>query len=107
MAENFNISDALRALRPESAPGGMPLRGQPGTEIDGQSFKDILGGKINEVNEMLQSKDRAIEDLATGRTDNVAEVLTAVQKADIAFKALMQIRNKLVDAYQEVQRMQI
>ena len=107
MADNFNISDSLRALRPGSVPGGVHLGRERGGEVDGASFKDVLGGKINEVNEMLLNKDRAIEDLATGKTDNVAEVLTAVEKADIAFKALMQIRNKLVDAYEEIQRMQI
>ena len=41
----------------------------------------------------------------TGKTDNVTEVLSAVQKADLAFKMLMQIRNKLIDAYDEFRQM--
>ena len=102
---DFKMSDAMRSIRPEGAQSAEPLS-KPG-EVGGKSFNDILGGKINEVNDMLLNKDRAIEDLAMGKTDNIAEVLTAVQKADIAFKALMQIRNKLIDAYKEVSRMQV
>jgi len=102
---NLNAAGSLRAFKPEGAPGGIPLAGK--TSAPDKSFKEVLGEKINEVNDMLVKKDIAIEDLATGKTDNVAEVLTAVEKADIAFKALMQIRNKLVDAYKEIERMQI
>ena len=45
--------------------------------------------------------------LATGQTDNVAEVFSAVRKADIAFSLLMQIRNQLVDAYTEIRNIRI
>jgi flagellar hook-basal body complex protein FliE len=103
---DFKISDVLRSLRPEGAPGGMPLPTKQGA-VPEKSFKDVLSDKINEVNSLLLQKDRAVEALATGKTENVAEVLTAVEKADIAFKALMQIRNKLVEAYKEVERMQV
>ncbi len=107
MADNFdpNISDALRALRPEGAPGGIPLSKHGA--VPEKSFKDVLSEKINEVNALLVKKDRAVEALATGKTENLVEVLTAVEKADIAFMALMQIRNKLVEAYKEVERMQV
>jgi flagellar hook-basal body complex protein FliE len=107
MAENFgmNINDSLRILRPEGAPGGTPLTQQAGEAA--KPFQEVLNEKINEVNELLIKKDRAVEALATGKTDNIAEVLMAVEKADIAFKALMQIRNKLVEAYKEIERMQI
>ena len=43
----------------------------------------------------------------TGETDNMAEVFTAVRKADVAFSMLMEMRNKLVDAYREVQQMRV
>jgi flagellar hook-basal body complex protein FliE len=45
--------------------------------------------------------------LATGRTDNVADVMLASEKADIALRLMMQVRNKMIDAYQEVMRMQV
>ena len=43
----------------------------------------------------------------TGETDNMAEVLSAINKADIAFDLLMEMRNKLTDAYREIQQMRV
>jgi flagellar hook-basal body complex protein FliE len=71
------------------------------------SFKDMLLHSIDEVNSMQQSADQAVEQLATGGDVNPAEVLTAVQKADLAFHLMMQIRNKIVSAYQEVQNVRV
>jgi len=71
------------------------------------SFKDLLLNSIEEVNSMQQSADRAVEQLATGGDASPAEVLTAVQKADIAFRLMMQIRNKIVQAYQEIQNIRV
>ncbi|MEM7234468.1 MAG: flagellar hook-basal body complex protein FliE, partial [Planctomycetota bacterium] len=62
---------------------------------------------IQEVNELKNDADSAIQELALGKTENVSEVLTAVEKADLAFRALMSIRNKLVDAYEEVNRLRV
>ena len=73
----------------------------------GASFKDFLLDSIKEVNSMQQAADRAVEKLAAGENVNPAEVLTAVQKADIAFKLMMQMRNKMVAAYQEVQNIRV
>ena len=71
------------------------------------SFKDVLLRSIHEVNAMQQDADRAVEQLATGGDVTTAEVLTAVQKADIAFRMMMQIRNKVVQAYQEIQNIRV
>jgi flagellar hook-basal body complex protein FliE len=56
---------------------------------------------------MQQEADRAVERLMLGEEVTPAEVLTAVQKADIAFKLMMQIRNKLIQAYQEIQNIRV
>jgi len=72
-----------------------------------QAFKDFLLDSIREVNTMQQDADRAVEQLATGGDVNPAEVLTAVQKADIAFRMMMQIRNKMVEAYNTIQNIQV
>ncbi len=73
----------------------------------GSSFKDLLLDSIRQVNSMQQAADRAVEALAGGEQISTAEVLTAVQKADIAFRLMMQIRNKIVQAYQEVQNIRV
>ncbi len=66
------------------------------------SFREILADSIQQVNVRQQEADRAIEALTTGETTNLAEVMSAVEKADLAFRTLMQFRNKLVSAYQEI-----
>ncbi len=73
----------------------------------GADFKSLLAKSINEVNELQTDAEKATTDLVTGKTDNVAEVFTAVQKADIAFQALTKIRNTLMDAYDEVKQMRV
>jgi flagellar hook-basal body complex protein FliE len=86
-------------------PSVMP--GKPEAAPGAASFKDVLLSSIEEVNSMQQAADQAVEQLATGGDVSPAEVLTAVQKADIAFRLMMQIRNKIVQAYQEIQNVRV
>ena len=74
---------------------------------DSTPFKDFLIESMREVNTMQQDADAAVEKLVTGDDVTPAEVLTAVQKADLAFRMMMQIRNKVVQAYQEVQNIRV
>jgi len=71
------------------------------------TFRDLLLGSIGEVNMLQQNADKAVEVLMTGGEIGSAEVLTALQKADIAFKLMMQVRNKLVNAFQEIQNIRV
>jgi flagellar hook-basal body complex protein FliE len=71
------------------------------------SFQEFLLEALDHVNDMQLQADRAVEQLMTGGDANPAEVLTAVQKADLSFRMMLQIRNKLVQAYQEVKDIRI
>lgn len=73
----------------------------------GPSFKEMLVDSIQQVNSMQLEADAAVETLFTGGDVNPAEVLTAVQKADLAFRLTMQMRNKLMEVYQEVKDIRI
>ncbi len=73
----------------------------------GGSFKDMLLGSIQDVNAMQQQADQAVETLMTGGDAEPAEVLTAVQKADLAFRMMMQMRNKMMQVYQEVKEIRV
>ncbi len=73
----------------------------------GASFADVLKDSINEVSKLQQDASRAVEDLATGRTENVTGVMTAMEKADLAFKTLLAIRGKLMDAYEEIKNISV
>ncbi len=85
---------------------GQPL-GQMDAATGSESFKNFLLESIREVNSMQQEADRAVEKLVTGGDVNPAEVLTAVQKADIAFRLMIQVRNKMVQAYEEVKNIRV
>lgn len=73
----------------------------------GKSFAATLNDAIKSVNELQKTSDKAAQDLATGRTDNVAEVMLAAEKADVALKVMVQVRNKIIDAYNEIMKMQV
>ncbi len=86
---------------PSAAPAGDPAGAQ------GADFKNFLLDSIHNVNAMQKQADQSVEALFTGGNVNPAEVLTAVQKADLAFKMMMQVRNKLVQVYQEVKDIRV
>jgi len=93
-------------------PVGPSLPAQAGKgaragEAGGPSFREILLDSIREVNHLQKEADTAIQGLAAGTVDDVAGVFTAVEKAGLAFRTLMEVRNKLVDAYQELMRMRV
>ena len=67
----------------------------------------MLVDSIQQVNTMQLDADKAVETMFTGGDVNPAEVLTAVQKADLAFRLTMQMRNKLMEVYQEVRDIRI
>jgi flagellar hook-basal body complex protein FliE len=73
----------------------------------GGSFKNVLLDSIQNVNSMQQQADHAVESLMTGGEVNPAEVLTAVQKADLAFRMMMQMRNKMMQVYQEIKDIRV
>ncbi len=86
--------------RPPASPTGPDAGGQP-------SFKDVLMQNIEQVNSLQKDAEMAIEDLMTGRRDDAAAVMIAKQRADVAFQMLMQVRNKLVEAYDEIKQMRV
>src|SRR6476619_4985411 len=92
-------------LTPPVAPS-LAMQPAEGT-AGGQPFKNILLEALNQVNDMQGQANEAVQQLVTGGDVNPAEVLTSLQKADISFRMMLQIRNKLVQAYQEVNNIRI
>jgi flagellar hook-basal body complex protein FliE len=85
--------------------GGGALRPTPGPA--GASFSDVLKESIGEVSRLQQDATKAVEDLATGKTEDVTGVMTAMEKSDLAFKTLLAIRAKLMDAYEEIKSISV
>lgn len=74
---------------------------------DSVSFGQVLKQSLNEVNQLQSEADRAIEALATGQQTDIHNTMIAMEKADVAFRLLMQIRNKVISAYETIMRMQV
>ncbi len=68
-------------------------------------FTDLLASGVQDVNAQQLDANAAVHELLTGGDVNRVEVLTSVQKADMSFRLMQQIRNKLVDAYREINQM--
>ncbi len=73
----------------------------------GPTFSDVLKKAIEDVSGLEKDADAALQQLAQGRHDNLHEAMIALQKADLSFKAMMEIRDKLISAYKEVMRMTV
>lgn len=71
------------------------------------SFAAVLEQSLGEVNAMQQKADAAITALATGEKVSLHETMIAMEQADVSFRLMMQVRNKIVEAYQEILRMQV
>ncbi len=106
MTQPIQFPDPARGVQP--ARPIQPIRPNQGKDaVEGKDFKAVLMDSLNEVNRLQTEADQGVQRLLTGETNNVAEVLAAADKAGIAFDLLMEVRNKLTDAYQEIQQMRV
>ncbi len=80
-------------------------RSTPSGGSSGPSFKDTLKAFYQGVNKEMNQADRMAAEFAVGERQGLHEIMIASEKAGISFKLLLEIRNKLLDAYQEVMRM--
>ena len=101
------MSDPLGLISAAGVDRPLPPLGERGDPARGPGFKQLLQEQIDKVNELQRDAREAIEDLAAGRRDDVESVLVATQKADTAFRLLLQVRNKVMDAYDEVKQIRI
>jgi len=74
---------------------------------DSNSFGQILKGSLAQVNRLQLEADASINDLATGNKTDIHQTMIAVEKASVSFELLMQIRNKVISAYERIMRMPV
>jgi flagellar hook-basal body complex protein FliE len=72
----------------------------------GAGFADTLRGAMNDMGELSSQAETKVAGVLTGNGTDVHSALIAVEKADLSFQLMMQVRNKIVSAYQEISRMQ-
>jgi len=99
---NNTITSGL-AVFPGTLPTNPTTPSSPETE---GGFGATLKDAINQVNDLSDNSDQKVTELVQGDRQDVHNVMIAVEKADIAFELMMQVRNKIVSAYQEVSKLQ-
>ena len=77
------------------------------SKSEGVSFADFLNNAVSDVNKLQLESEQLNEAFAMGKNDNIHQVMIAAEKADIALQFTMQIRNKVLEAYQEIMRMPV
>jgi len=77
-----------------------------GAEAPEGGFSATLNRAVSQVDELGQDSESQIADLLQGNRQDIHNVMIAVEKADVAFQLMMQVRNKIVSAYQEVSKLQ-
>lgn len=87
------------------AGGGASPVNSAARSAGASSFADVLKDSIGDVAKLQQEASSAVEALATGRAEDVTGVMMAMEKSDLAFKTLLAIRSKLMDAYDEIKNM--
>lgn len=95
-----------------------PVNAQPAPALERQSigsdvsaagerFSDVIASGISNVNKSLTDGDAAIQKLHSGEAQNLHEVMLAVEQADISLRMFVQIRNRALQAYEEILRLQV
>jgi flagellar hook-basal body complex protein FliE len=105
--KDITVSSHLKGLQGPGPSQGLSKPSGGTSSTDGPSFADTLAQSLDKVNTMQKEADVAIQDFVAGDTRNIHETMIAVGKADLAFRLTMQVRNKIVEAYQEVMRTQV
>ena len=89
-------------------PAGLELKGAGGEKgTPEQSFGQFLQDAVKEVNSLQQQSQETKTQLLTGNVEDLHQVLIAGEKANVALQLTVQIRNKIVEAYQDIMRMQV
>jgi flagellar hook-basal body complex protein FliE len=91
------VAREMQAQGMEVAPAGE----------NGASFSSLLRQSVDQVNQYQHQADQAIKELTAGRSKNIHETMLTIERADSSLKLMTQVRNKVLDAYKEIMRMQV
>jgi len=107
MADPLGLIPGSQGVSPLNSGSSGVGRAGGADQADGASFKDALMKQIDQVNRLQQDAETAIEDVVSGKRDDLDNVMIAKQKADIAFQMLLQVRNQMMDAYEEIKQIRV
>lgn len=117
MEISSNYGEAMSRIMPgtfvpdigqQSKPLSEPLTGDEASGVGAtSSFKNTLAQMLSDVNDKMVTADTKTQDLALGKSNDFDGTIKSVEEGQLAMQFTMAIRNKLMDAYQEIQRTQI
>lgn len=105
LSQIVSVGDTDRLLG--VADKAMPKSDGIGSADPGKAFSDVLRDSVEKVNLYQSEADTAVKELVAGRNKNIHETMLTIERADTSLKLMMQVRNKILDAYKEIMRMQV
>lgn len=103
----FASPEILAQIREVTGGANKHQGGQVATNESGQSFTDLLKDGIKEVNTMQKVSDKKSMEIASGKSGELHEAMLAATQAELTFNLMVQVRNKALEAYQDIMRMQV
>ncbi len=97
---NVNLGVIPNSYMPDSSSLGA------GADSAGMNFGDVLKSAVHSVDQVNDNAASQVSNLLQGGNSDVNSVMIAVEKADVSFQLMMQVRNKIVSAYQDIEKMQ-
>jgi flagellar hook-basal body complex protein FliE len=86
---------------------GKISQGQETKEVAGDSFASMLKNAIGEVNQSQVSAYNSMEGIATGKVTNLQEAVQRIEEAELSLKLALEVKNKALNAYKEIMKMQV
>ncbi|MCH2379329.1 MAG: flagellar hook-basal body complex protein FliE [Pedosphaera sp.] len=105
MQQSQQISEAARTGNVDTLQGAQSA--QATQAVQGVSFGDVLNQFVSEVNDKQIASGQAVNDLLSGKDIPLHQAMIAMQEAGVAFQLMVEVRNKLLEGYQELMRMQV
>ena len=99
------MKKALAGMQTNPSDAARAAEGTGGAQAP--SFEEMLGNLVTQVDSTRKAGKAAAQDLMVGRTDNIHGTMIALQESGLAFTLMLEVRNKLVESYQELMRMQV
>lgn len=100
------MPESIQPIKPTQAQG-VSLPGKAAKLEGDKNFQQVFSEFMDQYNQVQSDYSKSVEDLVTRKSDNVAEVVAAARKAELSNQLVIQLRNKIVDAYEEIMRMRI
>lgn len=100
-----NFDSNLNSILPNAKPPMPNMEGAAPAKSDFVNAVEAAGNYVSKVNDLQKASDASIQDLLTGKNNDITAVVSAVAKADVSFKVLVGVRNKLIEAYKQTMNM--